>query len=63
MGRGQFSHATLVAVERSGSPFFHDVYVVDEGNLRVKKLGPEGNFILTFGRGLNKTKVGKGKSE
>ncbi len=60
-GRGQFNRPRAIAVDNDpGSPSFHNVYVVDYENLRVQKFGAEGNFILTFGGGVNKTKVGEG---
>lgn len=48
-GSGQFDYPTGLAVEQSTG----DVYVADRFNYRVQKFGPEGKFILMFGREVN----------
>src|ERR1700685_1901720 len=40
-----------------------DVYVADQGNRRVEKFDASGNFLLTFGREVNKTTTEEGKPE
>jgi len=65
-GKGQFffeklsfGGPTSIAIDNDpASPSFNDVYAVDYGNFRVEKFDPEGNFILTFGGGVNKTTSG-----
>ncbi len=58
-GKGQFNHPGAIAVDNDpASPSFHDVYVADTANNRIQKFDPEGNFILTFGGGVNKTVTG-----
>lgn len=55
---GQFSNPSWIAVDNDPlSSSFHDVYVADEGNLRIQKFSPSGEFILMFGGQVNKTKV------
>jgi NHL repeat len=53
-GGGQFGNASMVAVDESDG----SVYVVDRSNQRVEKFDAEGNFILTFGGGVDKTVPG-----
>jgi hypothetical protein len=49
-GAGQFSEPVGIAVDNDPtSPSFHDIYVVDSGNLRIEKFNPAGEFQLTFG--------------
>jgi len=58
-GSGQFQELGAVAVDNNSlSPSFHDLYVVDPGNSRIEKFDEEGQFILTFGGGVNKTTSG-----
>jgi DNA-binding beta-propeller fold protein YncE len=58
-GIGQFSRPTGIAVDNSPtSTSRHDIYVVDYENNRVEKFDPEGNFILAFGGGVDKTVPG-----
>jgi len=56
-GAGEFGNLGPqgVAVDSEG-----DVYVIDWSGRRVQKFGPEGEFLLTFGGGVNKTKVESG---
>jgi NHL repeat len=49
-GAGQLKGPTKVAVDNvSGSPSRHDIYVVDEGNRRIEKFGPKGEFRWAAG--------------
>jgi DNA-binding beta-propeller fold protein YncE len=58
-GAGQFSGPIQIAVDNDpASPSHHDVYVVDAANYRVEKFDQDGNFLLTFGGGVNKTVPG-----
>jgi DNA-binding beta-propeller fold protein YncE len=58
-GAGQFNAPTKVAVDNDpASASHHDLYVVDENNRRIEKFDPEGNFILAFGGGVDKTVPG-----
>lgn len=41
-----------IAVDSNG-----DIYVVEREHYRVQKFDPDGNFLLTFGGGVNLTKV------
>jgi hypothetical protein len=53
-----------VAVDNSGGPSAHDVYVFDELKYRVEKYTSSGEFLLMFGKEVNKTKVAQsGSSE
>jgi hypothetical protein len=47
-----------VAVDNSTGPSAGDLYVTDVGAYRVDKLGPTGNFILAFGKGVDATTGG-----
>jgi hypothetical protein len=65
-GAGQFGEPIAVAVDNSGGPSNHDVYVVDTGRnqlegsggvdegygVRIQKFTPEGEFLLTWGGGV-----------
>jgi hypothetical protein len=46
-----------IAVDSAG-----DVFVVDRPNHRVEKLDPEGHFLLTWGKGVNKTAIDEARS-
>lgn len=50
-GGGQFSGPGAIAVDQDSG----DVYVADGGNYRVQKFDADGNFLLTFGVGVDKT--------
>lgn len=56
-GAGQLTNPLGLAVDGSG-----DIYVVDLTDNRVEKFDPAGNFILTFGGNVNKTKVEEASS-
>jgi len=58
VGVKEFKRPTGVAIDQSNGY----VYVVDAGNARVQKLGPNGEFILMFGQEVNETKVNEGKA-
>lgn len=47
-GPGQLKEPSAVAVNEASG----DVYVLDQGNSRVDKFGPAGNFIRAFLSGL-----------
>ena len=52
-GPGQFGSGQLaIAVDSGPTPW---VYVVDRTNNRVQKFTPAGEFVLTFGGGVNQT--------
>lgn len=51
----QSPHA--IAVDNSTGPSSGDVYVTDTAAFRVEKFDAEGNFILMFGKEVNKTEV------
>jgi len=51
---GQFSSPADTAVDVAS----HDVYVADSGNFRVQKFDSAGNFILMFGKGVDRTTGG-----
>jgi hypothetical protein len=57
-GSGQFNEPEGIAVDDSLSTSHGDVYVLDHGNNRVQKFGPEGEFLLMFGGGVNATTKG-----
>ncbi len=44
-----------VAVDNSTGPSQHDIYVSDPANHRVEKFSPTGEFILMFGKDVDKT--------
>jgi DNA-binding beta-propeller fold protein YncE len=50
---GAFHNPAGVATDSAGN-----VYVVDGGNRRVQKFDSDGNFILTWGKGVNQTTAG-----
>jgi hypothetical protein len=53
-GAGQFSRAEGIAVDNDVLSASHgDVYVVDSGNRRIEKFGPQGEFLLMFGGEVN----------
>src|SRR3977135_3460449 len=54
---GQLHNPRGVAVDLSGDSSEGDVYVADQINRRVEKFGSVGNFVLTFGKEVNATKV------
>ena len=55
-GAGQFgSGLTAIAVDSGPTPW---VYLMDRDNSRVQKFTPEGEFVLTFGGGVNQTTGG-----
>jgi hypothetical protein len=52
---GEFGNAPSgVAVDGSLGFSHGDVYVVDRSNRRVEKFSPDGEFLLMFGKGVNK---------
>jgi hypothetical protein len=63
-GAGELGRPQGVAVDNDpASASFHDVYVIDDENLRVEKFGPGGDFLLTFGGEVNETKVAEREAE
>jgi len=61
-GAGQFSTPKGIAVDNSAGLTHGDVYVQDTLNNRVERFGPNGEFILTFGGGVNKSAQEKGET-
>jgi DNA-binding beta-propeller fold protein YncE len=59
-GRGQLSRPQGVAVDGVGDVYVSEVEFATEESRRVQKFDSEGNFILMFGGGVNKTKVDEG---
>jgi sugar lactone lactonase YvrE len=57
-GSGQLSRPSGIAVDNSAGPSHGDIYVVDLENRRVEKFDEAGNFVLTFGGGVDKTVPG-----
>lgn len=58
-GAGQFDEPGSIAVDNdASSPSYHDVYVSDTANHRVQKFTTNGEFLLMFGGGVNKTTGG-----
>jgi hypothetical protein len=51
-GAGQFASPEGIAVDDSADSSHGDVYVVDNGNNRIEKFGPNGEFLLAFGWGV-----------
>ena len=62
-GTNALNDPTGVAVDNSGGPSAHDIYVTDTANHRVEKFSPSGKFILMFGKEVNETKVKAAASE
>jgi len=54
-GSGAVSDPVGLAVDNSGGLSAHDVYVGDRDSHRVVKFDRQGNFILMFGRGVDRT--------
>ncbi len=55
-GAGQLGFAEGLAIDDDKtSASYGDVYVVDIGNHRVQKFSADGQFLLTFGWGVNQT--------
>ncbi len=52
-GENALSGPTDVEVDQAS----HDIYVTDPGNYRIEKFDSAGNFLLMFGKNVNKTKV------
>jgi hypothetical protein len=52
-----------IAVDNSSGPSSGDVYVTDLATFRVEKFDSAGNFILMFGREVNKTAVDESGTE
>lgn len=52
-GAGQLDHPTGIAIDSGG-----DLTVFDLGNARVQKFSSGGDFIHTFGKGVNRTTGG-----
>jgi NHL repeat/WD40-like Beta Propeller Repeat len=57
-GDGQLAEPNGVAVDNSAGLSHGDVYVEDPVHHRVERYGPDGEFILTFGGGVNKATNG-----
>jgi hypothetical protein len=53
-GTGQFSSPQGIAIDNNpASESYGDFYVADSRNSRVEKFDPAGDFLLTFGKGVN----------
>jgi Fibronectin type III domain/NHL repeat/WD40-like Beta Propeller Repeat len=48
-GAGQLNEPEGIAVDNSGGASEGDVYVLETGNQRIQKFGPDGEFITGFG--------------
>src|SRR3984885_11397811 len=59
---GQMSESTGIAVDNSAGPTRGEIYVEDPTNHRVERFRPNGEFVLTFGREVNKTAHEKGEA-
>ncbi len=57
------SNPSDVAVDNSSGPSKRDVYVTDPANHRVEKFTPSGEFLLMFGKAVNKTAVAASGTE
>lgn len=56
-GAGQLREPEGIAVDNATLSMSHgDVFVLDKGNERVEKFGPNGEFILMFGNEVNETR-------
>lgn len=70
-GVGQFANPQGVAVDSAGNVYVHESKSCESGSAcevvahtnRVQKLSPDGDFILTFGREVNLTKVAERKAQ
>ncbi|MGN6373905.1 MAG: hypothetical protein ACTHM1_13105 [Solirubrobacteraceae bacterium] len=58
LSSGPFGSSSIAVDDTSG-----DVYVTDQGNHRVEKFTSSGEFLLMFGKGVNKTEVEASASE
>ncbi|MBA3866088.1 MAG: PD40 domain-containing protein [Solirubrobacterales bacterium] len=54
-GSGQMYRPSSVAVDNSAGPSAGDLYVADRAEARVQKFTPAGEFILMFGKEVDKT--------
>lgn len=57
VGAGEIRPIAVVVDDDPFSASFHDVYVVDSTNERIQKFAPSGEFVLMFGKEVDKTKV------
>ena len=57
-GASLLSNPNGVAADSTAGSSAHDIYVTDPENHRVEKFGPSGNFILSFGKGVDQTTGG-----
>ncbi|HKT83371.1 MAG TPA: hypothetical protein VJQ84_05990, partial [Solirubrobacterales bacterium] len=55
-GSGQINNPEAIAIDSDpSSPSYRDIYVSERDSRRVQKFSPNGDFILMFGGGVNKT--------
>jgi hypothetical protein len=54
-GSGQMFHPSSVGVDNTAGPSAGDLYVLDRAENRVQKFTPAGEFILMFGKEVDKT--------
>jgi len=57
-GRGQFSSPSRIAVNNDPASAAHHAIYVGADNFRVQRFDPTGNFVLMFGKEVNKTSGG-----
>jgi DNA-binding beta-propeller fold protein YncE len=55
---GWFSHPVGIAVDNSNGPAAGSVYVVDLSNNRIQRFTADGEFVLTWGKAVNKQTAG-----
>jgi sugar lactone lactonase YvrE len=58
---GQMNSPIGIAVDNNPGPTQGEVYVEDASNHRIERFQPNGEFVLTFGREVNKTAHEKGE--
>ena len=56
--KGEYRGPSGLAADPAGN-----LYAMDLGNFRVQKFDADGNFLLTFGGGVNKTKVAEREAQ
>ncbi len=59
-GTGQFGFIKGITVDGAGDVYVHESNTEGEDSFRVQKFDDAGNFLLTFGGDVNRTKVEEG---